>query len=153
MEAHPHYCKIFYMLIFYLFNLACISNDQVSPTFSSGKLKKMYSLIEQCVARLDKALEQLVRSGEELSIRKTMVNYTMDVIALCAFATKIDTHNTGTELHPFVKNSQVFFKPSPRFGIFFFLNATVPSLVKKFELSFVSIDVINYFKSTVSMTN
>ena len=82
-----------------------------------------------------------------------MVNYTMDVIALCAFATKIDTHNTGTELHPFVKNSQVFFKPSPRFGIFFFLNATVPSLVKKFELSFVSKDVINYFKSTVSMKN
>ena len=113
----------------------------------------MHALIEQCVARLDKALEQLVRSGEELSIRKTMVNYTMDVIALCAFATKIDTHNTGTELHPFVKNSQVFFKPSPRFGIFFFLNATVPSLVKKFELSFVSKDVINYFKSTVSMKN
>ena len=51
----------------------------------------MHDIIEDCVTRLDKELERVVKSGKELDIRKTMVNFTMDVIALCAFATKPTT--------------------------------------------------------------
>ena len=90
----------------------------------------MHDIIEDCVTRLDKELERVVKSGKELDIRKTMVNFTMDVIALCAFATKIQTHKTDTELHPLVKNAQIFFKPSLRIISFFLMNATMPSVVK-----------------------
>ena len=113
-------------------------------------MKKMHKLIEECVERLDTALIKIAKSdNKDVNIRDLMANYTMDVISYCAFATKIDTHNNDAEVHPFVKNAQVFFKPSLRFGLYFLSAAMVPSLVKKFNLTFVSSDVIDYFESTV----
>lgn len=109
----------------------------------------MKILIDECADRLEKSLTNC--ADNEIDVRQVMVNYTMDVIAICAFATKIDTYNSGgEEQHPFLKNAQVFFKPSMRFGSYFLLNALMPSLVKKYNLCFVSRDVINYFKSAVN---
>jgi len=125
-----------------------LSKFQVSPTFSSGKMRKMQPLIEDCVKNLEKALIKFINDeNSEINVRLFMVNYTMDVIASCAFGTKIDTHNDPN--NPFIKNASVFFKPSMRFGLFFLLNAWVPSLVRKFNLCFVSRDVIDFFKSAV----
>jgi cytochrome P450 family 3 subfamily A len=120
----------------------------VSPTFSSGKMRKMQPLMEDCLKNLQNVLTNLSKDkNNELSLRQVMVNYTMDVVASCAFGTKIDTHNDQNNL--FVKNASVFFRPSIRFGLFFLLNAWVPSLVKKMNLCFVSNDVIDFFKSAV----
>ncbi len=104
--------------------------------------------MEDCLKNLQNVLTNLSKDkNNELSLRQVMVNYTMDVVASCAFGTKIDTHNDQNNL--FVKNASVFFRPSIRFGLFFLLNAWVPSLVKKMNLCFVSNDVIDFFKSAV----
>lgn len=111
-------------------------------------MRKMQPLIEDCVKNLEKTLINFANDqNNEISIRQVMVNYTMDVIASCAFGTKIDTHNDPN--NPLVKNASVFFRPSVRFGLFFLLNASVPSLVKKMNFCFVSRDVIDFFKSFV----
>jgi cytochrome P450 family 3 subfamily A len=119
----------------------------VSPTFSSGKMRKMQPLIQDCLKNLENVLINLSKNKNEFSLRQVMVNYTMDVVASCAFGTKIDTHNDPN--NPFVKNASVFFRPTIRFGLFFLLNAWVPSLVKRMNLCFVSNDVIDFFKSAV----
>ena len=119
----------------------------VSPTFSSGKMRRMHVLVEECVKRLDKFLEKTVNI--EIDVRKVMQNYTMDVVAICAFATKIDTHTAGDDDHPFVKNARVFQKPTPRFGIYMMLQSMAPKLVKKFGFTFAPKSVINYFETTV----
>jgi cytochrome P450 family 3 subfamily A len=120
----------------------------VSPTFSSGKMRKMQPLIQDCLKNLENVLINLSKDkNNEFSLRQVMVNYTMDVVASCAFGTKIDTHNDPN--NPFVKNASVFFRPTIRFGLFFLLNAWVPSLVKRMNLCFVSNDVIDFFKSAV----
>ncbi len=119
----------------------------MSPTFSSGKMRKMQPLMEDCVKNLENVLINLSKNKNEFNLREVMVNYTMDVIASCAFGAKIDTHNDPN--NPFVKNASVFFRPSIRFGLFFLLNAWVPSLVKRMNLCFVSNDVIDFFKSAV----
>jgi hypothetical protein len=111
----------------------------------------MHKLIDECITRLDSALQEVVNSGKEVNLRETMVNYTMDVIALTAFATKINAHISGEEKHPFVKNSQVFFRPSLRIISYFLLNATMPSLVKKTGFSFMPKSVFDYFANTVSL--
>jgi len=110
----------------------------------------MQPLIEDCFKNLEKALIKSINDqNNEINVRQFMVNYTMDVIASCAFGTKIDTHNDPNNL--FVRNASLIFTPSIRFGIYFLLNAWVPSLVKKFNLCFVSRDVIDYFKSAVTV--
>jgi hypothetical protein len=123
----------------------------VSPTFSSGKMRKMQILIKECVERLDKVLEEFANSDRnEIDIKKVFSNYTMDVIALCAFAIKLQSH-TGADEHQFVTIASQFFRPSLRFGMFFILNLLVPSLVKKYDISFVPKHFINYFKSIVNI--
>jgi len=57
-------------------------------------MKKMHSLVQECVKSLEKALDKTAKdSNNEVELKKLMGNYTMDVISLCAFATKIDSHN------------------------------------------------------------
>lgn len=147
MEANKSHRKAYYQK---QIKLILKSNREVSPTFSSGKMRKMHKLIEECIKRLDNHLEKIAKSDKnEIELRKVMTNYTMDVIALCAFATKIDTYSG--EVHPFVKNAQVFSTPSLRIGLFFVATALSPSLVRKYNLSIIPLKVINYFISTVSL--
>ncbi len=100
---------------------------KISPTFSSGKMRKMYPLIEDCVQRLETAIIKKATDSSgnnEIELKKFMGNLTMDVIALCAFGTKIDTHNDPN--NQFIKNAEVVFRGNWRFWIFFLLKTTIP---------------------------
>ncbi|CAG2167842.1 unnamed protein product, partial [Oppiella nova] len=100
----------------------------ISPTFSSGKMRAMHPIIIDCVKRLEKYLEQKSRNGEDVEMKKAMGNLTMDVIASCAFGTKIDTHNDPN--NEFVVNAQKVFRGNWRIWVFFILNSTFPKLIK-----------------------
>ncbi|CAG2162374.1 unnamed protein product [Oppiella nova] len=72
----------------------------ISPTFSSGKMRAMHPIIIDCVKRLEEYLEKKAANKEELEMKKIMGNLTMDVIASCAFGTKIDTLICRSEWDP-----------------------------------------------------
>ena len=57
----------------------------VSPTFSSGKMKRMYPLIKGCLNEFLEALDVIASEGKDLDVKLAYGNYTMDVIATCAF--------------------------------------------------------------------
>ncbi|CAG2174542.1 unnamed protein product, partial [Oppiella nova] len=64
-----------------------------SPTFSSGKMRKMYALINHCCKDFIDSLDKDVSNGmNEVELKQLMGAYTMDVIASCAFATKTNTY-------------------------------------------------------------
>ncbi len=60
----------------------------VSPTFTSGKMKRMYPSIRECVTELLDNLETYANEGKDVNIKDIHGSLTMDVIAKCAFATK-----------------------------------------------------------------
>ena len=72
-------------------------------------MKKMHKLVEQCVQTMDRKLERVATHEGEIEMKKLMGDYTMDVIASCAFATKTDTHNDPN--NPFVKHAIKIFTP------------------------------------------
>ncbi|XP_054161002.1 uncharacterized protein LOC128959081 [Oppia nitens] len=82
----------------------------VSPTFSSGKMKKMYPTIKQCLNNFVDALEVYARESRDVNVKILYGNYTMDVIATCAFATKTNSYNEPN--NPFMINAQKIFKPN-----------------------------------------
>ncbi|CAG2178449.1 unnamed protein product, partial [Oppiella nova] len=58
-----------------------------SPTFTSGKMRKMYALINHCCKDFLNNLDKDVSNGmNEVELKQLMGAYTMDVIASCAFA-------------------------------------------------------------------
>ncbi|CAG2162360.1 unnamed protein product [Oppiella nova] len=63
----------------------------MSPTFSSGKLRKMYHLVEQCLEEYLGHLDVMARDGKYINAKLLHQNFTFDVIAKCAFATKTNS--------------------------------------------------------------
>ena len=81
----------------------------VSPSFSSGKMKRMYPLIKECLNEFLDALDVIAREGKDLDVKLAYGNYTMDVIATCAFGTKINAHKDPNNL--FMKNAIALSNP------------------------------------------
>ncbi|CAG2175125.1 unnamed protein product, partial [Oppiella nova] len=81
----------------------------ISPTFSSGKMRSMHPIIIDCVHKLVDNLRPKAMSGEDVEMKKTMGNLTMDVIASCAFGTKIDVYN-DQKTNEFIVNARKVFR-------------------------------------------
>lgn len=65
----------------------------LSPTFNSGKLRRMQQQIEACADVFVNNLQQKADNDEEFDFRKYCGAYTMDVIASTGFGLRIDSHN------------------------------------------------------------
>ncbi|XP_070558876.1 cytochrome P450 3A31-like [Ptychodera flava] len=62
----------------------------VSPAFSSGKIKEMSNLVNDITGRLMGVLEGYTVKGEPIEVFRVFGNYTLDVIATCAFGIETD---------------------------------------------------------------
>jgi cytochrome P450 len=112
-------------------------------------MKRMHPLIEDCVKNLERVLEIEANNKNEIDLKKVMGNLTMDAIATCAFATKIDTHNDLN--NPFVKNAEKAFSGSLKTFLTLLILFTFPSLGKKFQLRIFEKSVTEFFSNAVSL--
>jgi hypothetical protein len=128
-------------------------HNKISPTFSSGKMRKMHPLIEDCVERLETVLMKKAtdNSGNnEIELKKSMGNLTMDVIALCAFGTKIDTHNDPK--NQFIKKAEVVLRGNWRLWVFFLLKTTIPKILDLTQFQVTDPSVAHFFRSANSLS-
>ncbi|XP_065280051.1 uncharacterized protein [Dermacentor albipictus] len=65
----------------------------VAHAFSIGNVKKMNSLIEDCALVTADHLKRAASSEEDIDIKKFFANYTLDVVARCVFAKRIDSQS------------------------------------------------------------
>src|SRR5687767_13402366 len=64
----------------------------VNPIFSSGKLKKMQKLIEEEVSNLFEIFDKHSDEGKEANVFAILSNFSLDVIAKCAFGVRTNTN-------------------------------------------------------------
>ena len=81
----------------------------MSPTFTSGKMKAMLHLMNECLEPMMNRIRR--NNGKDMDVKNLFGCFTMDVIAKCAFAVETNTHDD--ESHPFVVNAKKFFEFSP----------------------------------------
>ncbi|CAG2117140.1 unnamed protein product, partial [Medioppia subpectinata] len=117
----------------------------VSPTFSTGKIRKMHAMVEHCVKGVDKMLEKAANGEQEVDVRSLMGNYTMDGIASCAFATKTDTHNDPN--NPFIINARKLFSQN-MWRSFGYL--TMKPVMKFFNISILEPTTTDFFKKAIT---
>ncbi|XP_054156647.1 cytochrome P450 6k1-like [Oppia nitens] len=118
----------------------------ISPTFSSGKMRSMHPLIIDCIGRLEQYVESRARTNEDLNVKQTMGNMTMDVIAVCAFGTRIDAY--GKKPSDFVMNVQKAMNANWRIWVFFLL-MSFPKLRKWIGFDIQDPVSKNFFKSAI----
>ena len=83
---------------------------RLSPVFTSGKLKDMFSLILDCSNTLEKYMGTLVSKGECIEVREVASRFTTDVIGSCAFG--VDMNAMSKTQCRFREIGKEFFGPS-----------------------------------------
>ncbi|XP_055454671.1 cytochrome P450 3A9-like isoform X2 [Psammomys obesus] len=121
----------------------------LSPTFTSGKLKEMFPIINQYTDVLVKNMQQGAEKGKLTSMKDIFGAYSMDVITATSFGVSIDSLNNPQD--PFVEKIKKLLK----FSIFdpLFLSVTLfPFLTPVLEALNITMfpkDVLSFFKTSI----
>lgn len=114
----------------------------VSPAFSTGKLRKMNALIQDCARVTCKHLKAAAENQADMDVKQFYGHYSLDVIARCAFGTTLDSHSDAT--NEFVTEARKAFSARVSWKVLFFV--LFPDLVKFLKLSIAGGGPAQYFK-------
>jgi cytochrome P450 family 6 len=123
---------------------------KLTPTFTSGKMKMMFGTMVQCGKELKDILLQTARKGEAIEIKDILARYATDIIASCAFGIQCNClQNPDAEFRVWGRK---IFLLTLRTKMFRFFSLLMPSLIRRFGVSFTPTDVSNYFTKMVNET-
>lgn len=91
-----------------------VLRQNLTPVFSSAKMKKMFHLIEQCSKTFEKILNKETKEVDVFEMRHLMGRFTMDCIGSCAFG--INTRaleDSNKSKNPFRKIAELVFDVPP----------------------------------------
>lgn len=85
-----------------------VLRQNLTPMFSSAKMKKMFSLIDQCSRQFEKVLDEQTEISKVLDVRNWFGRFTMDCIGSCAFG--VNTEAMVEPNNPFRNIGDAFFQ-------------------------------------------
>lgn len=139
--------------------LLSLENDEwkgmrgkLSPTFTTGKIRRMFSIFERSGQRMCQYLEKIVGpSGFDHDICEVYSKYTMDVIASCAFGVNSKSFDcppgTKSEFESMAQEFQFRFKPV--FFLKLILILVAPKVGSALGLSAFDPVPQNYFRKVI----
>ncbi|XP_037498618.1 cytochrome P450 3A24-like [Rhipicephalus sanguineus] len=114
-----------------------------SPAFSTGKLRKMNVLIQECARITRKHLESFAEKNDDIDVKRFFGKYSLDVIARCAFGTRIDSHTDAT--NEFVTQAAKVL--SPGLSLKSLIKVLFPGLIKFFSSIIADDEEYEYFRN------
>jgi len=122
----------------------------LSPSFTSNKMKMMFTLMSECAVDFAKFLSTLPTNESNMNMKDAFSKYTNDVIATCAFGIKIDSMKDPTnEFYVYGKEVANFL--NNRLIKFLFLR-TFPNLGRILNVKIISDYVSHFFKDIIKTT-
>ncbi|XP_013188346.2 cytochrome P450 6B5 [Amyelois transitella] len=135
MVQHPEMIKTVMTKDFYFFNSREIANythkelvtqsifftygdkwkvlrQNLTPIFSSAKMKNMFHLIDKCAHVFENMLDRELKTDNEQYVRPLMTRFTMDCIGSCAFGIETNTMAPNYENNPFTVMGTLIFSDS-----------------------------------------
>ncbi|KAM7344112.1 uncharacterized protein ACRADG_010944 [Cochliomyia hominivorax] len=127
-----------------------ILRNKLSPTFSSGKMKFMYSTLLQVVDTFMEVLKENVAQNNIIEIHDMLGRFTTDTISSCAFGIECNSlRNPNSEFPKFGRKSFV----NTRHNAFIMaLIDGFPNLARKLGMRIVPEDVHQFFMRTITDT-
>lgn len=124
--------------------------SKLSPTFTSGKMKSMFGLMEQCALQLQNHLKPYAASCETLEMKDVHARFTTDVIGTCAFG--IQCNSLVNPESEFRTMGKAIFSSSLGGKIRAIMNFFLVKLALKLHIRMVTKEVENFFTSAVKET-
>ncbi|CAH0717160.1 unnamed protein product, partial [Brenthis ino] len=105
-----------------------LMRKNLTPTFSSGKLKAMFPLIVERTEKLEKIAAEMAESRDEVDVRELMARYTTDFIGACGFG--LDSIALNDENSDFRKLGKRIFSVTYRDHFISFMKRMAPETLK-----------------------
>ncbi|RZF36584.1 hypothetical protein LSTR_LSTR010695 [Laodelphax striatellus] len=123
---------------------------KLTPSFTSGKLKRMFSQIVSCSDDIIEHVATLPR-GEAIEVRDLMFKFTMNLIVSTAFGLQIDSHKSLEGRNKvFIEMSRRFFQPSTWQFLKFFIRMISPRLMETLGLRLNNTEMDEFFTTLVT---
>lgn len=117
---------------------------KLSPTFTSGRMKKMFPLVANCAGQLVDYLLDNSGEKEPVEVKESTAKYATDVISSCAFGIQSNSlKDPNSEFREFGRKVFTFtrYRTLEVLGFFF-----VPSLVSFLKGSFFTNDTTQFLR-------
>ena len=122
----------------------------ISPTFSSGKLRKMKAPMNMCAKQMVKNLRKKAKFGEEYNVKDYMGAFSMDCILSTAFGIDVDSQQDPN--NPLIRHAAKvlnFSFKTPAVFIALFLPFLKP-LSRKLGIKIIPDETLDYFKNILN---
>ena len=123
---------------------------QLSPVFTSGKLKEMFYLLLESSDHLEKYLETVVSKNEPIECRDLTDKYTANVIGSCAFG--ININSLCDEENEFLKMGKKMFQMTTWRSIRSEIRQAIPWLYRLLGPVFADRDMDAFFTNLILNT-
>ncbi|XP_068623846.1 cytochrome P450 6B2-like [Battus philenor] len=124
-----------------------VVRQNLTPLFTTSKMKNMFYLIEKCTHSLEAMLDFETSLSPVLDVHNLMARYTMDSIGSCAFGVETNTMNKSEEPNAFGIIGGKIFEQSINRGIKLVVRAMWPAFFYSFGFQVFPYEVIQFFKS------
>lgn len=121
--------------------------SKLTPTFSTGKLKNMVSIVQEAADNLDTVLKKASSNSEILEMREVLAQYATDVIGSCAFGLQFNTLRDGGSQFREMGKKAVY--PDEFEKILQIVRNSYPWIYKTFRLRLFSKEVTDFFTGLV----
>nr|XP_031837097.1 cytochrome P450 9e2-like [Nomia melanderi] len=124
---------------------------QLTPTFTSSKIKMMFMLMSHVAVNFSHYLANLPEKERELELKEVLTKYTSDVIASCVFGINVDTiKDPKNPIYVKGKKATDFngFETSMKF----MLQKNLPWIAKLFSITVLDHGIQGYFTDTIRNT-
>lgn len=123
----------------------------MTPIFTTGKMKKMFYLVDKCAKELTLHLEKKTTTDDcLLDVKDWMARYTIDVISSCAFGIESNTlMNPDAEFRRYLRRFTTYtaLKSFATLAISF-----APKLQSFLKLKILDDDIVTFVRNTVWST-
>lgn len=115
---------------------------KLSPTFTSGKMKLMFNLMQEVAKVLKEHVASLAESKSIIDAKDLMARFTTDVIGTCAFG--LDTNSLHSGDNEFRKIGKLIFDTTFRTMFTILIVPHIPWIAKIFPVTFTDPRIIKF---------
>ncbi|XP_046963903.1 cytochrome P450 6B2-like [Vanessa cardui] len=105
-----------------------VLRQNLTPLFTSAKLKNMFLMINGCAEELDAFLEEELKISEDVNLRSLFARYAMECIINCVFGLRTNAMKKDDGTNPFVIVGEQIFDTSTARGLKIITRSMWPSL-------------------------
>ncbi|XP_046964051.1 cytochrome P450 6B5-like [Vanessa cardui] len=105
-----------------------ILRQNLSPLFTSAKLKNMFPIVAECAGEMDEYIKEEIKIVENINIKSLLARYGMEAIIRSIFGLKANTLKRDNGVNPFVQISETINTPSNKTSLLGLSRAMWPGI-------------------------